>query len=140
MAFSNVLLMIHSGINISVNTHTDKVFPEPVMAMPTMSRPLRAIGQPWAWIGVGSLNPALLQEKNQRACNRMPSLPIEPLPKLRSDRLRHQGLYPYIPDFSHYIVRETRFLKGEDWIRQVTSLQGDFLGFAIVLNFMLRPA
>jgi len=32
---------------------TDNVFPEPVCAMPTRSRPLRANGQPCAWIGVG---------------------------------------------------------------------------------------
>lgn len=34
---------------------TDKVFPEPVWAMPTMSLPLRARGKPWAWMAVGSL-------------------------------------------------------------------------------------
>lgn len=34
---------------------TDKVFPEPVWAMPTMSLPLRARGNPCAWMAVGSL-------------------------------------------------------------------------------------
>lgn len=34
---------------------TDKVFPEPVWAMPTMSLPLRARGKPCAWMAVGSL-------------------------------------------------------------------------------------
>jgi len=42
-------------------TLTDNVFPEPVCAMPTMSLPLRAMGQPCAWIAVGSLNPSFLQ-------------------------------------------------------------------------------
>jgi len=35
--------------------HTASVFPEPVCAMPTISRPLRASGKPWHWIGVGSV-------------------------------------------------------------------------------------
>ena len=34
------------------------VLPLPVCAMPIMSRPLSAMGQPCAWMGVGSLNPA----------------------------------------------------------------------------------
>jgi len=32
---------------------TESVLPEPVCAMPTTSCPLSAVGQPWAWIGVG---------------------------------------------------------------------------------------
>lgn len=34
-----------------------KVLPEPVWAIPTKSRPERAIGHPWAWMGVGCGNP-----------------------------------------------------------------------------------
>jgi len=33
------------------------VFPEPVKAMPTMSRPLRRTGRPWTWMGVGRAMP-----------------------------------------------------------------------------------
>jgi hypothetical protein len=40
---------------------TANVFPEPVWAIPTMSRPLMAIGQPWHWIAVGDSNPDFLQ-------------------------------------------------------------------------------
>jgi hypothetical protein len=36
------------------------VLPLPVLAMATMSRPLRAIGHAWAWMGVGALKPACL--------------------------------------------------------------------------------
>ena len=43
-------------------TLTDSVFPEPVWATPTMSRPLMAIGQPWHWIAVGASNPDFLQK------------------------------------------------------------------------------
>jgi len=32
------------------------VFPDPVAEMPTISRPINAIGHPGAWIGVGWLN------------------------------------------------------------------------------------
>lgn len=42
---------------------TASVFPEPVCAIPTISLPLMAIGQPWAWMAVGSSNPCLLQRK-----------------------------------------------------------------------------
>ena len=35
---------------------TPIVLPEPVCAMPTKSLPDRAMGQPWAWIAVGSEN------------------------------------------------------------------------------------
>ncbi len=35
----------------------EMVFPEPVCAMATTSRPLSAIGQAWHWIGVGSEKP-----------------------------------------------------------------------------------
>lgn len=41
---------------------TANVFPEPVWAIPTMSRPLMAIGQPWHWIAVGDSNPDFLQK------------------------------------------------------------------------------
>ena len=41
LCFSNEMLL------------TANVFPEPVCATPTIFLPLRAIGQPWAWIGVG---------------------------------------------------------------------------------------
>lgn len=44
--------------SLAVEEHmdlTDKVFPEPVWAMPTMSLPLRARGKPCAWMAVGSL-------------------------------------------------------------------------------------
>jgi hypothetical protein len=41
---------------------TANVFPEPVWAIPTMSRPLMAIGQPWHWIAVGVSNPDFLQK------------------------------------------------------------------------------
>jgi hypothetical protein len=40
---------------------TARVFPDPVCAIPTMSRPLKAIGQPWACIAVGSAKPCFLQ-------------------------------------------------------------------------------
>ena len=36
-----------------------RVLPEPVMAMPTMFWPERAMGQPWAWMGVGAEKPCL---------------------------------------------------------------------------------
>jgi len=36
------------------------VLPEPVCAIPTISRPLIAMGHPCAWIEVGSLNPNFL--------------------------------------------------------------------------------
>lgn len=32
------------------------VFPEPVLATPTILWPAMAIAQPWDWIGVGSVN------------------------------------------------------------------------------------
>ena len=35
-----------------------RVLPEPVAAMPTTSRPERAIGQPCDWMAVGALKPA----------------------------------------------------------------------------------
>ena len=50
---------------------TASVFPEPVCAIPTISLPLMAIGQPWAWMAVGSSNACLLKKKfiiNTRAC------------------------------------------------------------------------
>ena len=37
----------------------DKVFPEPVLAIPITSCPSSAMGQPIAWIGVGFSNPSL---------------------------------------------------------------------------------
>jgi len=43
-------------------TLTESVFPEPVWAIPTMSWPLMAIGQPWHWIAVGASNPDFLQK------------------------------------------------------------------------------
>jgi hypothetical protein len=36
------------------------VLPEPVREMPIMSRPRSAMGQPWAWIGEGSLKPCFM--------------------------------------------------------------------------------
>ena len=33
-----------------------KVFPEPVLEMPTISLPRRAIGQPWDWIAVADID------------------------------------------------------------------------------------
>mmetsp|Transcript_6601 Transcript_6601/g.23533 ORF Transcript_6601/g.23533 Transcript_6601/m.23533 type:complete len:280 (+) Transcript_6601:281-1120(+) len=39
----------------TAGSRNDSVFPEPVCAMPTTSRPERAIGQPCAWMGVGAL-------------------------------------------------------------------------------------
>ena len=33
------------------------VLPEPVNAIPIMSRPERIVGSPWIWIGVGLLMP-----------------------------------------------------------------------------------
>lgn len=40
---------------------TANVLPEPVCAIPTISRPLMAMGHPCAWIEVGSLNPNFLK-------------------------------------------------------------------------------
>lgn len=40
---------------------TANVLPEPVCAIPTISRPLIAMGHPCAWIEVGSLNPNFLK-------------------------------------------------------------------------------
>lgn len=42
---------------------TESVLPDPVEATPTMSRPLRAIGQPCDCMAVGSLNPNFLEKK-----------------------------------------------------------------------------
>ena len=39
---------------IQVSELTESVFPDPVCAIPTTSLPLRAIGQPCAWIDVGA--------------------------------------------------------------------------------------
>ena len=36
-----------------------RVLPEPVNAIPIISRPERATGRPWIWIGVGFLMPLL---------------------------------------------------------------------------------
>ena len=53
--------MIRKCFPVTV-TLTESVFPEPVWAIPTMSWPLMAIGQPWHWIAVGASNPDLLQK------------------------------------------------------------------------------
>lgn len=49
-------------VNI-ISLLTESVFPEPVEAIPTRSLPLRAIGQPCAWIGVGYSNPIFLESR-----------------------------------------------------------------------------
>jgi hypothetical protein len=51
-------------------TLTDSVFPEPVWAIPTMSRPLMATGQPWHWIAVGASNPDFLQKYKDKYSHR----------------------------------------------------------------------
>ena len=43
-----------------------QVLPEPVLAMETMSRPWVAMGQDWAWMGVGFWYPALLICKHRQ--------------------------------------------------------------------------
>jgi len=44
----------------SIPGHPPHVLPLPVFAMATRSRPLKATGQAWAWMGVGDLKPACL--------------------------------------------------------------------------------
>jgi len=40
---------------------TARVFPDPVCAIPVISLPLRATGQPWAWMAVGAEEPCFLK-------------------------------------------------------------------------------
>lgn len=55
------LTRVGEGVGNSTSILTASVFPEPVCAIPTMSRPLIAMGQPCAWIEVGLLNPDFLK-------------------------------------------------------------------------------
>lgn len=77
--FSKGSLISSSSAIIISGSENAKVFPEPVNAIPIISRPenlkhehehrnvdwesseAHAIGRPWAWIGVGSLMPLLLK-------------------------------------------------------------------------------
>eukprot|EP00620_Florenciella_sp_RCC1587_P006105 CAMPEP_0182584444 /NCGR_PEP_ID=MMETSP1324-20130603/57821_1 /TAXON_ID=236786 /ORGANISM="Florenciella sp., Strain RCC1587" /LENGTH=67 /DNA_ID=CAMNT_0024801137 /DNA_START=23 /DNA_END=223 /DNA_ORIENTATION=+ len=49
------------------------VLPEPVKAIPIMSRPLSATGIPCTWIGVGRLIP-LLESASMTGCGKRMSL------------------------------------------------------------------
>lgn len=55
MLIYNSKISYHNMKSLPLWVHTANVFPEPVWAMPTISRPLRAKGNPWHWIGVGSV-------------------------------------------------------------------------------------
>mmetsp|Transcript_29458 Transcript_29458/g.95030 ORF Transcript_29458/g.95030 Transcript_29458/m.95030 type:complete len:250 (+) Transcript_29458:1067-1816(+) len=46
-----------SYATITIGSVKTRVLPEPVKAMPIMSRPERMTGSPWIWIGVGFLIP-----------------------------------------------------------------------------------
>eukprot|EP00967_Tisochrysis_lutea_P107756 scaffold166484_cov33-Tisochrysis_lutea.AAC.1 len=46
-----------SYATITIGRVNTRVLPEPVNAMPIMSRPERMTGRPWIWIGVGFLIP-----------------------------------------------------------------------------------
>lgn len=46
---------------MSILKPTARVFPDPVLAIPTMFSPLIAIGQPCAWMAVGKSKPCFLK-------------------------------------------------------------------------------
>jgi hypothetical protein len=48
---------------------TARVFPDPVCAIPIISLPLRAIGQPWAWMAVGAEKPCFLKLQHAQVKN-----------------------------------------------------------------------
>ena len=48
---------------------TTRVFPDPVCAIPIISFPLRAIGQPWTWMAVGDEKPCFLKLQHAQVKN-----------------------------------------------------------------------
>lgn len=51
--FTNGILPSSSSESMMAGSENASVLPDPVKAMPIMSRPEKAVGIPWIWIGVG---------------------------------------------------------------------------------------